>query len=174
MGSTEPPTNAGQTFHLQEYDALRQEMLHHINVNENAEKEALIGSVLVYAWVLAQSSMSLTLRVIVSVLPLALVLFGWVRARAHGNRIGELGSYIKALENKYGEALEITLPTEVGRHVEVNGWETYLAQVTPGRWYHLGLDSEIRWRVYVLLSLAAPLAFYVLFRDTASSLLVGA
>jgi hypothetical protein len=44
-----------QKFHLEEYDARRDEIIHHGEVNAALEREALIGSVAIYAWGLTQS-----------------------------------------------------------------------------------------------------------------------
>ena len=99
-----------QPFRLQEYGALREELVHHVSVNETIEREALIASVAVYVWVLTQPGTPWEFRIFVLFLPLVLNYVGWKRARAHGYRIQELGLYLRALEAKFGLETAVELP----------------------------------------------------------------
>ena len=158
-----------KSFHLEEYNALRSEIVHHAEVNASIEREALFGSVAVYAWGLTQSQSISTETSQFSMLCLALIFFlpciltyiSWLRARKHGDRIGLLGRYISYLEEDFKERLQVKLePTNNAVECKtVYGWEHFLTESRPdphdpARADPIGKTTDDRWKLYFILSFA--------------------
>jgi hypothetical protein len=158
-----------KSFHLEEYTALRSEIVHHAEVNASIEREAIFGSVAVYAWGLTQSHSIFIQTGQFSVLCLALIFFlpciltyiSWLRARKHGDRIGLLGQYISYLEEDFKEGIRVKLQS-TNNAIErkaVYGWEHFLAESRPdpddpARADPIGKTTDERWKLYLILSFA--------------------
>lgn len=154
-----------RSFGFQEYSALREELVHHVSVNETIEREALIASVAVYVWVLTQAATPWEFRIFVLFLPLILNYVGWKRARAHGYRIQELGLYIQALEARFGTETTVELPpvekVTAAARVSVKGWEHYLAAMPEARRGKLARNYDLRWKLYCAATLLLPVAIAI-------------
>jgi hypothetical protein len=165
-----------QEFHLEEYNALRGEIIHHAEVNASIEREAVIGNVAVYAWGLTQSHsisaqtghLSLIFMSLVFVLPCVLTFVSWIRARKHGDRINMLGKYISNLEEAFDERVRVTIqrPHSEPQYETVFGWEHFLAKSRPNAYDRarsdpLGKSTDERWQLYFYLTVgcSALLAF---------------
>jgi hypothetical protein len=158
-----------KSFHLEEYNALRSEIVHHAEVNASIEREALFGSVAVYAWGLTQSNsisiqpgqFSMLCLALIFFLPCILTYISWLRARKHGDRIGLIGRYLSYLEEDFKECVQVKLEA-TNNTVEcktVYGWEHFLAESRPdpddpARSDPIGKTTDERWKLYLILSFA--------------------
>src|SRR4051794_6674190 len=86
-------------FHIQEYIALRAEIMQRIAEEKTIEHEVIIGSFLTYAWVI-KTSQNLMTRCIALLLPVLLAAASIPRLWAQDQRIRQLGKYISVIEEQ--------------------------------------------------------------------------
>jgi hypothetical protein len=103
------------TFHNQEYVALRSEILQRMQALMQVEREVIIGTFLLYAWVLTRENVRYLLPVALW-LPFPLAVAGAFRLESNRHRILELGCYLNKLE-------------DVMAAVPKLGWENSLATI---------------------------------------------
>jgi hypothetical protein len=150
------PTEARLDFHLAEYQALRQEILHHTSVNDQVERYAILGGAALYAWVLSKEAAELNLLVRhgVVALPPVLVALSWLASARRHRRILEIGSYLSELEELFVGADPSLAP--------VPGWEHRLAEIRHASRDPLGGDRMFRWGLYLELSCIASVIVAIL------------
>jgi hypothetical protein len=93
-------------FHLEEYKALRGELLSRLQVIHDIQRGIAIGAVAIYAWVATQTrgdELPL-LPLLAAWLPVILAVAGNRELRANSGRIHELGWYLARLEERLGNA----------------------------------------------------------------------
>jgi hypothetical protein len=86
------------TFHNQEYAALRAEILQRIQALMQVEREVIVGTFLLYAWVLTKGNQRYLVPIALW-LPFLLAVAGSFRLESNRHRILELGCYLNKLED---------------------------------------------------------------------------
>jgi nucleoside permease NupC len=88
------------SFHLAEYAALRAEIDQRIAALMDVEREVVIGSFVLYAWLLGRERKSIDLwaRITAVWLPVLLSGISYLRLEANRQRIRQIGDYLSELE----------------------------------------------------------------------------
>lgn len=176
------PADCCKEFHLEEYNALRLEIMQHAAANTSVEREALIGSVAIYSWGLSQSVPPMYVALIFF-LPLALTYMSWMRARTHGAQIFTLGEYIHSLEKYFNEPIRGQVPLErpqawwrrvlfwhgaekkgtyPTREEPVYGSQVFRKKSRPERSDRLGVSTDVRWKWYLFANGAVFIIFFLI------------
>jgi hypothetical protein len=134
-----------QDFHLEEYRALRAEVLDRIKACHDLEPIAAGAAAAVYAWV---GSTQTTLRPtsLILLLPILFAAFGGLRSWFLLCQITALGKYLTEIESRY-----------IGEDDPLIGWEKYRKTKA-----NVGQDFAVQfWWGFLVISLALSVAFYL-------------
>jgi len=111
-----PEANNERSFDLEEFRALRQEILHKVEANARLEVFAVTGAAAIYAWLTTSGT---SLERLVWYIPVLLPVLGFLRAVRLGKQMVIAGDYLRLLETRIR-------PTEIERGI--HGWEGYVHQ----------------------------------------------
>lgn len=138
------------SFHVEEYKALRAEIVDRIQSVRAVERESLLGVGAFYAWLVTQVNHEAPwVFVIVSILPIAVSFMAHFRRKAELQQIERLGRYLKDIESKYA------MP-------KLAGWEHFLADPKRSRTKDASFGYWRNGTRYVIaLTMVATLLFVV-------------
>jgi hypothetical protein len=157
--STTPETamnDAQINFHIAEYTALRAEANQRIDALMDVEREVVIGSFVLYAWLFGRNSIDLWTYLALW-LPVMLSGISYFRLEANRRRIRQLGDYLRNLEFRLANP-------------DLKGWEHLLEHIRqtgpdfPAKYY-----SRVG-RLYVVctvvFAIAVTIVLYLLKRQS--------
>jgi hypothetical protein len=105
-----------ESFDVEEFRALRQEILHKVDANARLEVFAVTGAAAIYAWLTTTGT---PIGRVIWYVPVLLPVLGFLRAVKLGKQMTIAGDYLRLLETR-------RRPTEIGRGI--HGWEGYVHQ----------------------------------------------
>ena len=140
--------NAEPTFDIEEFKALRQEILQNVAASYRLEIYAVSGAAAIYAWLATRS----TFAPAIWYLPVLLSFLGSLRAKRIGYQMLVAGDYLRVLEKRLRPAQLTDLNHEV---LDVHGWEGYVHH--PIIWNKFrDLASLYFWILFILSTILLP------------------
>ena len=136
-------------FDLDEFNAIRQEILLRVEATFKLEIVAVTGAAAVYAWLGTRTSGPKDS--LLWFLPVVVSLLGWLRAETLGHQAYSAGTYLLYLERRL-RPRELEKIRETSIEPAVHGWEGYIRLPRIRRWY-IDHVSRIFWGVFLLASL---------------------
>lgn len=152
MGTADEDT---REFDLEEFRALRQEVLQKVDAVSKLERLVVIGTAAVYAWLMT------TVRAGQPIwfLPTLFALLGWAWTSSLGHQIYLAGQYLLVLENRLRPAplpehlIRKAIPEAPGS--DVHGWEGFIRQ-SGVRKQFLNRAPHLFWVLLVASTLILP------------------
>ena len=140
--------SVARELHLQEWAALHVEVNGNAQESRDTERNVILASFLIWAWVLAQREFFYWPALLLP--PLAVTL-GLLRVDALGLADTHIGAYLRKIEDEYG------LPTL--------GWEKHFRgpKLDFATQHLVGKSRRLFWRAMIVVSMAisAFIAFYL-------------
>jgi hypothetical protein len=142
-------------FDLEEYKALRQEILLRIDTTFRTEVWAITGAAAVYAWVAAKSG---AVDPAIWLIPVACSAVGWLREESLGKQVYRAGNYLLALEKRRRPEEMIGLRDDAADD-PVHGWEGYI-RLRKIRRSYVDHASRLFWVIFLVLSATLAIRGY--------------
>ncbi|HYC58983.1 MAG TPA: hypothetical protein VEK79_05390 [Thermoanaerobaculia bacterium] len=149
--TSRPGVNADDRFDVEEFAALRQEILNKVDANYRVEVFAVTGTAAVYAWLGTRAD---DIAIGIWYLPILFPVLAFLRAKKLGHQMDVVGEYLRILETRLR-------PNEMsgldGRPLgpNIHGWEGYVHR--PHVWKAFQDKASLYfWVSFILLTLVLP------------------
>ena len=148
------PSSEASEFDLEEFKALREEILQKVDAISKLEVVCVGGAAAVYAWL---GTRAVPTPTELWFIPVLFPLLGGIRAYYLGRQTVMAGDYIRTLEKRLRPAPLTIRQPRAGTHV-VHGWEEYIRlPFIQARF--IDRVSRIFWNMFLLLTLVLPFIF---------------
>jgi hypothetical protein len=155
-----------QAFFLEEYKSLRQEIASWLTEIATFERHFLIGTAATYIWlatvqfglgvpstekIVPQSNSGMHLHVLSAMwfIPFVLGILGGIRVWGIGTRIGQIGSYMRVVEEGWrSKDLDVALGKREHSTELYWGWEGFLPEQATG----LSIASKLFWSTSIAVT----------------------